>query len=107
MLTTTQAAEMLQASVNSIRAWLQEEGHPRFPNAVKFGRDWQIPESDLAGQPRGRKRGRPKGKKKALAVQRVFRSEDKTQDAASAGLGDSPDKVATKKARRSSKKGDH
>lgn len=25
-----------------------------------LGRDWQIPESDLEGLPRGRKRGRPR-----------------------------------------------
>jgi predicted DNA-binding transcriptional regulator AlpA len=60
MLTTTQVAEILQVSVASVQVWLSMEGHPRFPNAVKFGRDWQIPESDLEGQPRGRKRGRPR-----------------------------------------------
>jgi len=42
-----------------MRVWLNEEGHPRFPNAQKFCRDWQIPESDLEDLPRGRKRGRP------------------------------------------------
>jgi hypothetical protein len=60
MLTTAQVAEILQVSVASVQVWLSQDGHPRFPNAVKFGRDWQVPESDLAGQPRGRKRGRPK-----------------------------------------------
>lgn len=64
MLTTTQVAEKLEVSVASVQVWLSEEGHPRFPNAEKFGRDWQIPESDLIGLPRGRKRGRPKGTKK-------------------------------------------
>jgi len=60
MLTTAQVAEVLQVSVASVQVWLSRKGHPRFPNAVKFGHVWQIPESDLAGQPRGRKRGRPK-----------------------------------------------
>ena len=60
MLTTTQVAEELQVSVASVQVWLSEPGHPRFPNAVKFGHVWQIPASDLVGQPRGRKRGRPK-----------------------------------------------
>ncbi len=59
MLTTNEAAEILGVKPVSIRVWLNEEGHPRFPNAQKFGRDWQIPESDLADLPRGRKRGRP------------------------------------------------
>ncbi|HQR32059.1 MAG TPA: helix-turn-helix domain-containing protein [Blastocatellia bacterium] len=59
MLTTNEAAEILGVKPVSVRVWLNEEGHPRFPNAQKFGRDWQIPESDLAGLPRGRKRGRP------------------------------------------------
>ncbi|MBS1790577.1 MAG: helix-turn-helix domain-containing protein [Acidobacteria bacterium] len=59
MLTTNEVAEILGVKPVSIRVWLNEEGHPRFPNAQKFGRDWQIPESDLAGLPRGRKRGRP------------------------------------------------
>jgi hypothetical protein len=59
MLTTIEAAEILAVSPASMRVWLNEEGHPRFPNAQKFGRDWQIPESDLEGLPRGRKRGRP------------------------------------------------
>ena len=69
MLTTTQVAEVLQVSVASVQVWLSEDGHPRFPNAVKFGRDWQIPESDLEGLPRGRKRGRPK-KETAKAVRK-------------------------------------
>lgn len=59
MLTTSETAEILGVSTASIRVWLNEEGRPRFPNAQKFGRDWQIPESDLEGLPRGRKRGRP------------------------------------------------
>jgi hypothetical protein len=59
MLTTIEAARILGVSPASMRVWLNEEGHPRFPNAQKFGRDWQIPESDLEGMPRGRKRGRP------------------------------------------------
>jgi hypothetical protein len=50
---------ILGVSTASIRVWLNEEGHPRFPNAQKFGRDWQIPESDLEGLPKGRKPGRP------------------------------------------------
>lgn len=60
MLTTTEAAEVLGVSRASVRVWLSHEGHPRFPNAQKFGRDWQIPESDLEGLPRDRKRGRPR-----------------------------------------------
>jgi len=32
----------------------------RFPNAVKFGHVWMIPESDLVSLPKGRKPGRPK-----------------------------------------------
>jgi Helix-turn-helix domain len=103
MLTTAQAADILGVSSASIRVWLSEEGHPRFPNAQRFGHVWQIPESDLAGQPRGRKRGRPKGKKKALVGQRVFRSEDKARDVTSAGPGDSQYIVATPK---KAKKGD-
>jgi excisionase family DNA binding protein len=59
MLTTSEAAKILGVSTASIRVWLNEEGHPRFPNAQKFGRDWQIPESDLEGLPKGRKPGRP------------------------------------------------
>lgn len=65
MLTTNQVAEILGVSVSSVRVWLSEDGQPRFPNAIKFGRDWQIPESDLKNLPRGRKRGRPPGTKKA------------------------------------------
>jgi excisionase family DNA binding protein len=60
MLTTKEVAEILGASVSSVRVWLNNEGDRRFPGARKFGRDWLIPESDLKGQPRGRKRGRPK-----------------------------------------------
>jgi hypothetical protein len=60
MLTTAQVAEVLQVSVASVQVWLSQDGHPRFPNAVKFGHVWQIPESDLVDLPRGRKRGRPK-----------------------------------------------
>lgn len=59
MLTTAETAKILGVSTASIRVWLNEEGHPRFPNAQKFGRDWQIPESDLKGLPRGRRPGRP------------------------------------------------
>jgi hypothetical protein len=59
MLTTSETAKILGVSTASIRVWLNEEGHPRFPNAQKFGRDWQIPESDLEGLPRGRRPGRP------------------------------------------------
>jgi hypothetical protein len=61
MLTTAEVAEVLKVSVKSIQVWLvKPDGAPRFPNAVKFGHVWMIPESDLAGLPRGRKRGRPK-----------------------------------------------
>jgi hypothetical protein len=60
MLTTSEAAEILGVKPSSVRVWLSEEGPPRFPNARKFGRDWQIPASDLEGIPKGRKRGRPK-----------------------------------------------
>jgi len=60
MFTTAEVAKILGVKPASIRVWLSKEGHPRFPNAVRFGHVWQIPESDLAGLPRGRKRGRPK-----------------------------------------------
>ena len=61
MLTTKKAAERMQVSEASIRVWLndEEEKARRFPNAVKFGRDWQIPESDVDKLPTGRGRGRP------------------------------------------------
>lgn len=61
MLTTKEAAERLQVSEASIRVWLndEEEKARRFPNAVKFGRDWQIPASDVDKLPSGRKPGRP------------------------------------------------
>ena len=61
MLTTKEAAERLQVSEASIRVWLnnEEEKARRFPNAVKFGRDWQIPETDVDKLPAGRGRGRP------------------------------------------------
>jgi excisionase family DNA binding protein len=61
MLTTKEAAERLQVSEASIRVWLndEEEKARRFPNAVKFGRDWQIPASDVEKMPSGRGRGRP------------------------------------------------
>jgi excisionase family DNA binding protein len=61
MLTTKEAAERMQVSEASIRVWLndEEEKARRFPNAVKFGRDWQIPASDVDKLPSGRKPGRP------------------------------------------------
>jgi excisionase family DNA binding protein len=61
MLTTKEAAERLQVSEASIRVWLNnaEEKARRFPNAIKFGRDWQIPDSDVDKLPSGRGRGRP------------------------------------------------
>lgn len=61
MLTTKEAAERMQVSEASIRVWLndEEEKERRFPNAVKFGRDWQIPASDVDKLPFGRGRGRP------------------------------------------------
>lgn len=61
MLTTKEAAERLQVSEASIRVWLnnEEEKARRFPNAIKFGRDWQIPETDVDKLPSGRGRGRP------------------------------------------------
>jgi hypothetical protein len=51
----------MQVSEASIRVWLNdpEEKARRFPNAVKFGRDWQIPASDVDKLPAGRKPGRP------------------------------------------------
>jgi hypothetical protein len=60
MLTTKETAERLEISEASIRVWLnnEKEKAERFPNAVKFGRDWQIPESDLEGFVK-RGRGRP------------------------------------------------
>ncbi len=74
MLTTKEAAERLQVAEASIRVWLndEEEKARRFPHAVKFGRDWQIPTADVEKLPSGIKRGRPpkakpeqNGKKKA------------------------------------------
>jgi excisionase family DNA binding protein len=61
MMTTKEAAERLEVSEASVRVWLNdgEEKAKRFPNAVKFGRDWQIPEADVNKLPVGRKRGRP------------------------------------------------
>jgi excisionase family DNA binding protein len=61
MMTTKEAAERLEVSEASVRVWLndEEEKARRFPNAVKFGRDWQIPESDVNKLPVGRRRGRP------------------------------------------------
>jgi excisionase family DNA binding protein len=60
-MTTKEAAERLEVSEASIRVWLNDEDEKarRFPNAVKFGRDWQIPETDVNKLPVGRKRGRP------------------------------------------------
>ena len=55
MLTTGEAAERLGAAQVSIRVWCQQG---RFPNAKHFGRDWMIPETDLAGFEK-RDRGRP------------------------------------------------
>lgn len=64
MMTTKEAAERLGISEASIRVWLNddEQKASRFPNAVKFGRDWQIPEADVNKLPVGRKRGRPSKK---------------------------------------------
>jgi transposase len=61
MMTTKEAAGRLEVSEASIRVWLndEEEKARRFPNAVKFGRDWQISEADVVKLPVGRKRGRP------------------------------------------------
>lgn len=61
MLTTKETAERLQVSEASIRVWLNDDGEKarRFPNAIKFGRDWQIPECDVNKLPSGVKRGRP------------------------------------------------
>lgn len=61
MLTTREAAQRLQVSEASIRVWLndKDEKARRFPNAVKFGRDWQIPSTDVDKLPSGRRRGRP------------------------------------------------
>ncbi len=60
MLTTKEAAELLKVSEASIRVWLnnEEEKARRFPNAIKFGRDWQIPQADVDKLPAGRERGR-------------------------------------------------
>ncbi|HZS03406.1 MAG TPA: helix-turn-helix domain-containing protein [Blastocatellia bacterium] len=72
MLTTKQAAERLQVSEASLRVWLnnEEEKAKRFPNAVKFGRDWQIPDTDLLGLPVGRGRGRPPLKAEAKRAEK-------------------------------------
>ncbi|MCA1633110.1 MAG: helix-turn-helix domain-containing protein [Acidobacteria bacterium] len=61
MMTTKEVAERLEVSDASIRVWLNDEKEKksRFPNAAKFGRDWQIPEADVNKLPVGRKRGRP------------------------------------------------
>ena len=75
MLTTADAAEILKVSPHSIRVWLLEKDHPRFPNAVKFGPVWQIPLSDLEGQPIGRKRGRPK---KATGTKKTSKTAPKS-----------------------------
>lgn len=60
-MTTKEVAERLEVSEASIRVWLNDEEQKarRFPNAVKFGRDWQIPEADVDRLPVGRKPGRP------------------------------------------------
>jgi len=65
MLTTKEAAEMLQISENSIRVWLNNEAirQKKFPNASKFGPVWQIPEYDIKKHPVGRKPGRPAKKR--------------------------------------------
>lgn len=78
MLTTTEAAQVLGVSPSSLRVWLSQEGHPRFPNAQKFGRDWQIPESDLKGLPKGRKRGRPKKVTKKVVAKNITLADKKT-----------------------------
>lgn len=55
--TTTEAAQRLNLSPNSLRVYL---GKGAFPNAFKFGRDWKIPEGDLKDfEEHRRKRGRP------------------------------------------------
>ena len=55
--TTTEAAQRLNLSPGSLRVYL---GKGDFPNAVKFGRDWKIPEGDLKDfEESRRKRGRP------------------------------------------------
>jgi Helix-turn-helix domain len=61
MMTTKEAAARLRVSEASIRVWLNnaEEKVRRFPNAAKFGRDWQIPEADVSKLPAGRRPGRP------------------------------------------------
>jgi excisionase family DNA binding protein len=66
MMTTKEVAERLGVSEASIRVWLNDEEQKarRFPNAVKFGRDWQIPDSDVSKLPVGRKPGRPPKKGK-------------------------------------------
>lgn len=85
MLTTIETADILGVKPVSIRVWLNEEGHPRFPNAQKFGRDWQIPESDLDGQPRGRGRGRP-SKKHAATDGEISTATDAPDDAMPAAV---------------------
>jgi excisionase family DNA binding protein len=61
MLNTKEAAERLDSNTGSIRMWCINR---TFPNAIKFGRDWLIPETDLKGFKR-RGPGRPKGTTKA------------------------------------------
>jgi Helix-turn-helix domain len=106
MLTTAETAEILGVSPASVRVWLSEEGHPRFPNARRFGHVWQIPESDLAELPRGRKRGRPK-------KEGVKMSSKKTKQGAlffagrvtSNGVIDATDDATEKKKPAAKKKG--
>ena len=64
MYTIRQAAEIMGASITSLRIWLanDEKRAKRFPNARKetspIGDYWLIPESDIAGY-QNPGRGRP------------------------------------------------
>jgi hypothetical protein len=97
MLTTNEVASLLGVKPVSVRVWLNEEGHPRFPNAQKFGRDWQIPESDLEGQPRNRKPGRPKKANENGPAEKVSGVPKEYPLEAAEQMRDARPKKATKK----------
>jgi len=56
MLTTAEAASVLSVTERRVQAMIRAG---RLPNAVKAGRDWLIPESDIESV-KVRKPGRPR-----------------------------------------------
>jgi transposase len=86
MLTTKEAAARLRASEASIRVWLndEEEKARRFPNAIKFGRDWQIPASDVDKLPAGVRRGRPSKASEASQAAKASKTSTSTEKRATA-----------------------